>query len=81
MAKVSEAINNLPDRCREVLWLRRIENFSQKEIAAKLGISEGTVEKHMARAALLLANELNTADHKSAASATRKLTRDIHHGK
>jgi RNA polymerase sigma-70 factor (ECF subfamily) len=81
MAEVGEAINNLPDRCREVLWLRRIENLSQKEIAAKLGMSEGTVEKHMARAAGLLAACLNAPNPSSAVGATRELVRDVSHGK
>jgi len=34
----------LPERCREVFTLRRIHGVSQKEIAARLGISEKTVE-------------------------------------
>lgn len=55
---VTAAINKLPERCREVLWLRRVENLPQKEIAAKLGITEGTVEKHIMRAAHLLVDLL-----------------------
>jgi len=81
MANVSKAINHLPDRCREVLWLRRIENLSQKETAAALGMSEDTVEKHMARAARLLADLLNAPDLGLAASATRKPARNVRHGK
>lgn len=38
------AIQQLPDRCREVFTLRKIHGLSQKEIAARLGISESTVE-------------------------------------
>ena len=38
------AIQSLPDRCRQVFTLRKIYGMSQKEIAAKLGISENTVE-------------------------------------
>jgi RNA polymerase sigma-70 factor (ECF subfamily) len=41
-----EAIKSLPERCRQVLTLRKIYGFSQKEIALKLGISEHTVEVH-----------------------------------
>ena len=59
---VTQAINRLPERCREVLWLRRVEDLSQKEIAARLGISVGTVEKHMTRAAELLAEMLSEPD-------------------
>jgi RNA polymerase sigma factor (sigma-70 family) len=38
------AIQSLPDRCRQVFTLRRIYRLSQKEVAARLGIAEHTVE-------------------------------------
>jgi RNA polymerase sigma factor (sigma-70 family) len=39
-----QAIQSLPDRCRQVLTLRKIYGLSQKDIARQLGISEHTVE-------------------------------------
>lgn len=39
-----EAIQSLPDRCRQVITLRKIYGLSQKEVAERLGISEHTVE-------------------------------------
>ncbi len=44
LALLTEAIHALPERCREVLLLRKIKGLSQKEIAALLGIAEHTVE-------------------------------------
>lgn len=41
---LQQAIQSLPERCREVFVLRRIYGLSQKEIAARLGIAEKTVE-------------------------------------
>lgn len=41
---LQEALQSLPERCRQVFTLRRIYGLSQKEIAARLGISEKTVE-------------------------------------
>jgi RNA polymerase sigma-70 factor (ECF subfamily) len=41
---LTQAIQTLPDRCRQVLTLRKIYGLSQKEIAARLGIAEHTVE-------------------------------------
>lgn len=38
------AIQSLPDRCRQVMTLKKIYGLTQKEVAAKLGISENTVE-------------------------------------
>ena len=44
IALLTEAIHALPERCREVLLLRKIKGLSQKEIAGLLGIAEHTVE-------------------------------------
>ncbi|MBL9204011.1 MAG: sigma-70 family RNA polymerase sigma factor [Opitutaceae bacterium] len=38
------AIQALPDRCRQIITLRKIYGLSQKETAERLGISEHTVE-------------------------------------
>jgi len=39
-----QAIQSLPDRCRQVVTLRKIYGLSQKETAARLDITENTVE-------------------------------------
>ena len=44
---LTQAIQSLPTRCRQVLTLRKIYGLSQKEIAAQLGISENTVESQV----------------------------------
>ncbi len=44
LALLKDAINSLPERCREVLLLRKIKGMSQRDIAKLLGISENTVE-------------------------------------
>lgn len=44
---LTQAVQSLPKRCRQVLTLRKIYGLSQKEIAAKLRISEATVETHV----------------------------------
>ena len=41
---LTAAIESLPERCRQVLTLRKIYGISQKAIASQLGISEHTVE-------------------------------------
>jgi RNA polymerase sigma-70 factor (ECF subfamily) len=53
---LERTLAQLPPRVSEVFRLRRIEGFSQHEVAKKLGIAESTVEKHMARGALLMAD-------------------------
>lgn len=44
------AVAELPPKCREVFLLRKVEQMSHAEIAAKLGISCSMVEKHLHRA-------------------------------
>lgn len=41
---LTQAIQALPDRCRQIITLRKIYGLSQREIARELGISENTVE-------------------------------------
>ena len=44
---ISEAVDRLSPRCREVFTLSYLENYSNKEISERLGISLSTVENHM----------------------------------
>lgn len=43
-----EAINSMPPARRNVFVYRKIDGYSQKEIAQKMGISVNTVENHIA---------------------------------
>jgi RNA polymerase sigma factor (sigma-70 family) len=55
VARATRAIERLPKRPREVLLLARVEGLSQKEIAARLGLTTKTVENHLTRALAQLA--------------------------
>lgn len=52
------ALEGLPPRCREVVELRKIEGLSQREVAARMGIAEDTVEKQVAKGVRVLAQAL-----------------------
>lgn len=55
LQRLVDAFERLPERCREVVWMRKIEDLTQKDIAARLKIAEGTVEAHLVRGMRLLA--------------------------
>jgi RNA polymerase sigma factor (sigma-70 family) len=55
LKRLAEALDRLPGRCRQIVWLRRVEELPQKEVAARLGISEKAVEKQIAKGMRLLA--------------------------
>lgn len=46
------AVRELPLQCRRAFILKKVYGLSQKEIAEYLGISESTVEKHVAKGIL-----------------------------
>jgi len=48
--KIEKTIHSLPERCREVFILSRINGLKNKEIAEKLDINIKNVERHLARA-------------------------------
>lgn len=49
LALLHRAIAALPPRTRDVFVLNKLHDFSYKQIAALLGISESAVEKHICR--------------------------------
>jgi len=48
------ALDTLPDRCRTIFVMKRLEGMSQKEIAGELGISPKTVENQITKALKVL---------------------------
>jgi RNA polymerase sigma factor (sigma-70 family) len=48
LALLTEAIQSLPDRCRQVMTLRMVYGLSQRVIGEKLGISDRTVAAQLA---------------------------------
>jgi RNA polymerase sigma-70 factor (ECF subfamily) len=62
LRQLEQAIAQLPEGCRTVLLLRKIELLSHQEIATRLGIAVSTVEKQHARALRLLRASLDARD-------------------
>ncbi len=49
LRRLAEAIATMPGQTRQAFILRRVHGLSQREIAARMKLSESTVEKHIAR--------------------------------
>ena len=62
LQQVALAISLLPPRCREAFVLHRLEHLSYTAIARRMGISPGTVEKHIAQAMLRITRAVNQQD-------------------
>lgn len=74
LARVRSLIEALPDRCREIFELRRIQGVPQREIAARLGIAEHTVEAQAIRGLKLILRALaSEANAPTKGDDTRKV--------
>lgn len=60
--RVRRLIAALPDRCREIFELRRIQGVPQREIAARLGLPEHTIEQQAVRGLKLILKALAEGD-------------------
>ena len=56
--RIYDALQSLPEKCREVFTLNRFEGLKYAEIAEKLGISVKTVESQMSKALKILREKL-----------------------
>ncbi|HEY5238924.1 MAG TPA: sigma-70 family RNA polymerase sigma factor [Rhizomicrobium sp.] len=61
LRRLQSALDRLAPRCREVIVMGRIEGLSGREIAVRLGLTEGTVSEHLAKGMRALANTLYSA--------------------
>ncbi len=55
LGRLAALVAALPARCAEAFTLRKVHGLSQHEVAARMGVSENTVEKHIGKSIRLLA--------------------------
>jgi RNA polymerase sigma factor (sigma-70 family) len=67
------AFDSLSDKCRSVVWLRRIDGLSQRQTAERLGLREAAVESQLARGMRFLARAVFGSD--DGAEDTEKFSR------
>ena len=65
-------IDTLPTQCRRVFLLRRIHELSLIEIAGQMSLSVSTVEKHLAKAVMLVAKAVSEREGGSFERAPRR---------
>jgi len=71
------AVRDLPLQCRRAFLLKKVYGMSQRDIARYLGISESTVEKHVAKGILRCWTYL---DSHGVAPARRPARKERNHG-
>lgn len=49
LERVRKLIEKLPERCRQIIQMRKVEGLSQREVAQKLGVTEHIVENDVAK--------------------------------
>jgi RNA polymerase sigma factor (sigma-70 family) len=78
LEQLNALINTLPAQCRRVFELRKVQGYSQREVAAQLEISERTVEKHLAKALNRILRGRAGEDSKDAHEASTRENADTH---
>ena len=58
LPKLNDCIKQLPNGCRQIFTLYAVEDYTHKEIAVQLGITEGTSKSQYARAKTLLKEKI-----------------------
>lgn len=82
LKQLAEAFDGLPARCREVVWMRKVQELPQRTVAERLQITEKTVEKQVAKGIRLIADhfygERNGTD--AVPSASPRSRNEASHG-
>jgi RNA polymerase sigma factor (sigma-70 family) len=68
-----QAVGSLPEQCRRVFVLRKVYGLTQQEISQRLGITESTVEKHIAKGLFLC------SEHMAGGSASSVQAKRVRH--
>jgi RNA polymerase sigma factor (sigma-70 family) len=56
LRRVTRAFNKLPPKCREIVWLKKVDDLSTQEVANLLGLSVRTVENQVLKGMRLLSD-------------------------
>lgn len=79
---LARAFDRLPQKCRETVWLRRVERLSQREVAERMKVAPKTVEWHLTNGLKRLADALFGNELSEPGQATASSQKSVRsHGK
>jgi RNA polymerase sigma factor (sigma-70 family) len=73
LERLFRAINALPALAKAVFVLKKFDELSQRDIAARLHISENVVEKRMSQAVRTIASNISSPDDEDILPASREI--------
>ena len=79
LRNLARAFDSLSEKCRNVVWLRRVEGLSQRETARRLELNEGAVESQLARGLRVLALAVFGSDDGVGPSRERESEHEYKH--
>lgn len=65
---VTQLMDQLPERCRKIFRMRKIEGLSQREVATQLGLAEHIVENDVAKGLNLILKAIADGERKAETS-------------
>lgn len=80
LRRVEDALETLPERCREAVRLRKIDCLTPREVAEEMDISVSTVEKHLVKGLRLLVSRLARHDDIEEAGRTTQCRQERRQG-
>lgn len=76
LSRIAALIAGLPAKCREAFTLRKVHGLSQREVAQRMGVSENTVEKHVAKGIGVLMNAMGRGGNRRFQASSEQADQD-----
>jgi len=70
LARVQRLIEGLPDRCRRIFELRKVDGLSQREVADRMGVPEHTVENDVVKGLKLILKAMAEGEERAEKALT-----------
>src|SRR3546814_9867987 len=72
LERVQRLIEELPDRCRRIFELRKVDGLSQREVAEQLGVTEFVIGNEVAEGMKLILQSIADGDRKIGRASCRE---------